>query len=370
ANLYMAFVLERLTLQGIMGFDLLTLLAPEQVVDLGNIVAPLPGNIAIPEGQQIRAIGDIPGTDYNVPIYHTPRVTDMSVVTGDVPLADAILLANESGGNFGEFVSGLFDILIPDQAGVLSDINVNADLSGQDIALSNPIDASVSVTVGNHPSGLGAIAFSVRYDMSGDTYYPTGFASVPQNGGNVTVPATGDGGPFAGMPLGIVVAASDITNFTFQSSVIFQRNVSGAVTADSFLAPPSGLDITGRTYTFTGGANPGVSPDPDLNVSEITLAQRVAIPGSDQQVVRYPLIWKQVMPGDQTSFTLPKLPTSDEVGRTMPELPSAENYFWFVTAYALTDGDPFDFDHYVFSSFNMRVTHGARRGRNLLEAPA
>ncbi|RME46913.1 MAG: hypothetical protein D6795_14830, partial [Deltaproteobacteria bacterium] len=61
---------------------------------------------------------------------------------------------------------------------------------------------------------------------------------------------------------------------------------------------------------------------------------------------------------------------SDEVGRTMPELPSAENYFWFVTAYALTAGDPFDFDHYVFSSFNMRVTHGARRGRNLLEAPA
>jgi len=140
----------------------------------------------------------------------------------------------------------------------------------------------------------------------------------------------------------------------------------------SFLRPVQLNPVAGNLFSFSNAYNPGISPQPDVNLT--TLALVTTVPdtspgaGSGDTVDVSQTLWRLVSPGEDLAFYLPLLPP--EAPQALPnpaQTPENDRLVWRQNVLVLGMDPAFDFDSFGLSQIGESITHysGNQREFNL-----
>ena len=133
-----------------------------------------------------------------------------------------------------------------------------------------------------------------------------------------------------------------------------------AIDISTFFKPVQLDEVTGNRFGFSDTVQPGVSPNPDLNMAVLSLVTTVLDPegGDGATKDEIDILWTLVLPGANRSFELPILPPEAPETLPFPEETTADDQLvWAQTVFAMTLDPAFDFNAFEMSAFSETVTH-------------
>ena len=370
----LSIVLPTLTLEDLIGFDVASQLTEDVPVDILGTTYYLPGNIVIPTQKENPAVPSLCwllGADISKPSYvlNLPTGGTFDIFSFGVQLDLGAL-------------SGEFDLsnITPLELGIARDVYVGGNTTAN-INMGSSFSNNLTLITDNIPVDTDVLLLSLG-EINGDPGSSPGtgdlvlmdFSQVPGGGGAtgdvlMTTPAVA---PFGDMRYVALAIASS-------GGGLDLTGVSGVLDRSGF-APPSTqylvtylerveLDpVAGNLFSFTDTVQPYISPQPDLNVSVLSLVTTVpdtspgAEPGDTVDVTQK--LWTLSSPGEDLAFYLPILPPEAPTALPFPEQTTDDDRLnWSHTVVAFGLDPTFDFDAYDLSSFRESFTHFSANNR-------
>ena len=356
-------VIPVFSLDKILNFDFTELLSENQPLELplGLGTIYLPGNLVIPEQKEAPGLASlcnlappIQKNEYQLSLT-TGKTYDLFSYGVEVDV-NTIL-----DGNFS--LTGIFtgdydlSIVRPLSLGLLRDVAVNDDMENVNIPTETPLVPNLTVTTNNSPAQSLLFVLSLG-EINGDLSLKPGAGDLvlfdfAQETGGAATQTVGMGTVAAQDPFGDVrylSAALAVTSADSPESGITgqvnRTDYTPAATIDisTFLKPVQLDEVTGNRFSFSDTVQPGISPNPDVNMAVISLvtpadAGSELLPGVTDSA---DILWTVVFPGNNRSFELPILPP--EALEILPEKIENEGQLvWAQTVFALTLDPDFDF---------------------------
>ena len=361
------------SLPDLMAFDIESLLGHNTCIDFPLIGSlPIPGALVIPNDRELPGtplLCGILGIPINKPSYLVEApvgaTRDLFALAGQVGVGEVVDLFLGGGLSYGELIA----LLEPLEIGIVRDLYVDGPLS-RNIEIETPLSANLTVQVDGTPAGSDVFLVSVG-EINGDPAQAPGagdllFTGMGFREGGVpgsdllsTAPAEG-----ALSDMRYLAAAVALVEYRRFSALVDRTGFTppATVSLDTFLSLVELSPVQGGRFTFTDAANPGVSPDPDLQVSELSLI--LTTPGEPLPCDPYPAItekrpfWTVHTPGEDIAFDLPRLPEWAPLAIPYPdETPETDWLEWTHSSVVLGMDGAFDFDVYDFDRFVETVTH-------------
>ena len=289
---------------------------------------------------------------------------DFFAFAGEVDVDSIIDIFLSGEINYGEIIS----LLDPLEIGIARDVFVGGPLT-QDVDINTVLAENLTVNVDGTPAGTDVFIVSTG-EINGDPGVAPGagdlfFMGIGYVEGGVvgsdvvhTAPATA---PFEDLRyLVAVVALGQDYNF---SALVDRSDFTPPTTLDlnSFFSLLDLDAVQGAVFGYSDAYNPGVSPVPDLQVSDIAVVEEVSLaplpcdPAPTVEVRK--TIWTVYAPGDELIYELPMLP--DDLPMHIPNplgTPASDWLEWTQYTFALELAGAFDFNSYDFDTFVETVT--------------
>ena len=362
-----------LTLSDIMAFDIESFLDNNTCVDIPMVgEIPMPGALVIPNDRENPVAPELcwlVGISVSKPTYLAvvPQNTyqDIFAFAGQVDVQFLIDMLLSWEFDYGEIIRALE----PLEIGIARDVYVDGP-TAQDVYIGTTLAANLTVHVDGAPAGSDVFIVSTG-EINGDPAVAPGagdliFMGIGHAEGGVaandvvrTAPATGDF-----WDLRYLTAAVAMGELYSYSGMVDRSGYTppATLTLDTFFSMLELDSVQGGLINFSDASNPGVSPAPDLQVTDLHLY--VVMPGESLPCDPVPstyvkkTFWTVYAPGADLTYELPALPASAPMALPDPiETPDADWLEWTQYTYALELGGDFDFNSYDFDTFVERVTH-------------
>ena len=376
-------VIPVFSLDKILSFDFTELLSEKQAIILPDPVGTiyLPGNLVIPEQKEAPGYStficqaggaNIQKNEYQLSLT-TGKTHDLFAYGVEVDI-DTLLDPNFD-------LTGIFDgdydlsIVRPLSLGLLRDVDVNGNMENVNIPTETPLVPSLTVNTDHSPAqsllfilSLGEINGDiglapgagdlVLFDFAQET---GGAATQTAGTGTVAVQAPFDDVRFLSAAVAVAPADAPEPGITGQ---VNRSDYAPDATIDisTFLKPVQLDEVAGNRFSFSNTVQPGISPNPDLNMAVISLVTTVpdTSPGAAEGATtdEIDILWTLVFPGEDRFFELPILPP--EAPETLPfpeETEDDDQLVWAQTVFAMTLDPAFDFNAFEMSAFKETVTH-------------
>ena len=361
-----------MTLSDIMAFDIESLLSNNECIELPIIgTLPMPGALVIPNDRELPYVPGmcwLLGVPISKPNYLAVAPVGMEqdffAFAGEVDVDSIIDIFLSGEINYGEIIS----LLDPLEIGIARDVFVGGPLT-QDVDISTVLTENLTVNVDDTPAGTDVFIVSTG-EINGDPgvapgagdlfFMGIGYVEGGAIGSDVvhTAPTTA---PFEDLRyLVAVVALGQDFNF---SALVDRSDFTPptTLTLNSFFSLLDLDAVQGAVFSYTDAYNPGVSPVPDLQVSDIAVVEEVSLaplpcdPAPTIEVRK--TIWTVYAPGDDLIYELPMLP--DDLPMYVPNplgTPASDWLEWTQYTFALELAGAFDFNSYDFDTFVETVT--------------
>jgi len=351
------------------GLDIAGMLSPEVSVNFPIAGATcLPGNVYIPTQFELLFF-KLEKTEYQLalPTGTTQQIFCFGAEIGLTALLD--LLGGEELD-----IGALLSALVPLEVGVLRDVNISGDLTGQNINMANNLDLSFTVNTSSMPADMDVLLTSlgeINGDLSeapgGGDLLLLGIRSVPGPSGSDVVSATSATGDFSDMRYVIAAIAANVDEISEGVTGLLDRSDSppgSALTLDTPFLRVVLDPVAGNLFSFSDATQSGVSPLPDMNISSLTLTTTVpADPASCDYVVGDTVsstetLWTLVSPGQDLAFYLPILPAAaPDILPFTEETPEDDQLDWSHTVMGLGLDPLYDFNAVYMDSVPHTLTH-------------
>ena len=370
-------VIPVFSLDKILNFDFTELLSENVKLKILTYEFYLPGNLVIPAQKELpglcsQLIPSIEKETYQLSLT-TGKTHDLFAYGVEVDI-NAVL---DGDFDLAGIFTGAYDLSIvrPLSLGLRRNVDVDSDMEDVDIPTETPLVKNLTVTTNNSPANSLLFILSLG-EINGDPAAPKPgagdlvlFDFAQETGGDAT---TTEG-------LGTVAAQDPFDDVRYLSVAVAvvpgdapEPGITGQVNRDDY-TPPATIDIStflkpvqldevsGNRFSFSNTVQPGISPNPDLNMAVISLvttdpdAGSAALPGATDTI---DILWTLVFPGENRSFALPILPP--EAPETLPfpeETPADDQLVWAQTVFAMDLPPAFDFNAFQMSAFKETVTH-------------
>lgn len=336
-NVDVAFVIQALTLDDMMSFDMESMFGPEEIVDILGEQFPVPSNVFIPSQYEIfvQIIKD------HYYLYLAPGDATLAALSGRMPLSELV-----AGGEMVDLLPHIqwreIDVL---------DITVAGNTYDADLTVDPDLSGTVTLNLDNIPDGCTGYGLSIG-DLDGlngmGRLIPLGMNSIPcpegtgPCSGSMTLTTTAATGEFAGM--GYFPAAAVQGELTDDALFIMDRSSHGQTYTANFSTFYNHFDLIfgAGMFAWNEAENPaGGSPGVDLQLALI------GNPANED------VYWEFLLPGGVLSLALPQLPSEAPAG-----LVPGTDYNWEHSALGLTYDLPlFDYGDFAFSDIPAHVSH-------------
>jgi len=356
-----------LTLMDAMRFDIDSLLGDNECIYLDFLGwLPIPGALVIPDDEEL-IFGIIP-VSFDKSTYHVkvPMETTRSFFGfgGDAEFNPLI----------GMFLSGYFEYadiiaaLDPKKIGIARDLYVGGPTI-QGIDLEADLTANLTLNVDGTPAGSDVYIASMG-EINGAPGVAPGAGELILMG-----LTTVEGGTPESVLVHTAPASGSFWDLRYLASAVAKDEAFrySALLDRSDYAPPATRDmdaffsfvdlypVQGASFSYSDAYNPGVSPFPDLQVSDLSLVE--AVPGVSLPCDPAPIVekrktfWTVYAPGSDLTYQLPMLP--DEAPLAIPDplaTPAADLLEWSQSSFSLELAGAFDLNNYDFDTFTETVT--------------
>ena len=351
------------------GLDIEAMLSPEVSVSFpiaGTVC--LPGNVLIPTQYEL-IFFKIEKTQYQL-VLPTGTTQQLFCFGAEIGLTELIDLLGGEELDIGALLAALG----PLEVGVLRDVYISGDLTGQNIDMSNALNLSFTLNTNYMPAGtdvlmasLGEINGDVSAAPGGGDMLLLGITSVPAPSGSAAVTATAATGNFSDMRYVLAAIATDTAAIEEGITGMLDRSDSppgSSLTLDTPFLQLVLDPVVGNLFSFSDATQPGISPVPDVNLTTLVLTTtEPADPAScDYQpgdtVDTTEALWTIVSPGETLAFYLPILPAgAPDILPFTEQTPEDDQLTWSQTALGLTLDPLFDFNALDMESIPDTLTH-------------
>ncbi|MHC4944530.1 MAG: hypothetical protein ACYTG7_16050 [Planctomycetota bacterium] len=342
-NVDMAFVVNSMTLEELMSFNIEGLLGPMEIMEILGNQFEVPSNLYVP--QQYELFIEIKKDHYY--LYLPAGNHTLIAMSGRIPLQDIL-----DAGDIVDLIPKLdwreIDTI---------DITVTGNKYDADLTVDPNLVDTVTVNLGNLPEDCLVYCLSIGDldDLHGlGRLAPLGM-NVMENpvggsgSGTLTMSTTAATGKFAGM--GYFPVAAVQMNQTDDILVITERTSHSQTYTSNLNTYFKTLDLGyghGK-FSWNDVENPS-SGSPDVDVQFTLLAN----PNNSD------IYWQFMISGDLQQFAVPRLPA-----QAPPGLASGTSYQWTHFAFGLTyDLPSFDFNSFAFSDI---PAHGSHMAIDMME---
>ena len=369
--LQMAIVFPTLDLNDLVGFNVAGQLTDSVPITILGDTVYVPGNLVIPAQKEGGGIlctlfgATISKSTYQL---YLPTDTTQDIFSFGVEMdVDALM-----GGDFD------LTQIIPLEIGIARNVYISGNMT-RNISMTSSLTQNLTLATNFTPAGSDVMLLSLG-EINGDPGIAPGagdlvlFDFLQTAGGDVT------GGVLRTTPI-----ASPFSDIRYVAMAIatfpegsIQTGSTGVLDRSDYTPPdtrslwtfftPVQLDpVVGNLFSFSDAVKPGLSPQPDLNVSTLSLVTTVpdtspgAEPGATVDEVEG--LWTLASPGFTLAFYLPILPPEAPDALPFPEqTPDDDRLAWGQTVFALDLDLSFDFDQYDMDTFVETFTHFSANG--------
>lgn len=354
-----ALVMPVLTLNDLMTLDFTSLLAENVPLTILGTTYYIPGNIVI--SAQTETLVSISKPEYQLSL---PTNTVQSLFSLGVE------------AELDSLMSGVFDLatIRPIELGMARNVNVTGDLS-QNITMDTPLTHNLTLNTSNTPAGSNLLLVSAG-EINGDSGVAPGGSGdlflmdfIQVSGGVPTASTLGtvprNSSFYDTRYLAVALAyQGDITELKGITGVVDRREYVPPATLNlsSFFSPVQLNPVIGNEFNFSNATQPGISPQPDLNMSFLSLVTTVpdTRPGAaaGATIEETDILWTLYGAGSSLAFHLPILPSEAPTVIPFPEqTPADDQLIWTQSVFSLSLNGAFDFNQYDMSTFATSVTH-------------